>query len=79
MLLSFLSLGGGTLQIAIVMQGSDFINVTIVPNMDVRQYDLGDVFLSPCPSNTFSPGHEGVCRDCTACTSYQYDSLPCVS
>ena len=72
-------MGRGTLQIAIVMQGSDFINVTIVPSMDVRQYDLGDVFLSPCPANTFSPGHEGVCRDCTVCPFNQYDSIPCVS
>ena len=69
----------GALQIAILMQGSDFINVSVVPTLGVNQFDLGDVYLSPCREGTFSPDHSGVCRDCTTCQLDQYDPITCTS
>ena len=61
-----------TLQIAIIMQGSDFINVSVVPTFQVNQFDLGDVFLSPCRAGTFSADHSGVCHDCSTCGQEQF-------
>ena len=67
------------IQIAILMQGSDFINVSIVPAFDVNQFDLGDVFISPCRAGTYNEARDSFCKDCATCTSYQYERETCIS
>lgn len=64
-----------TLQIAIIMQGSNYINVSVVPDFGVNQFDLSDMYLSPCRAGKFSNDHSGVCRDCRVCGSQQYETL----
>jgi hypothetical protein len=81
LLLLLLLVGGvsGELKIAILMQGSDFINVTIVPTFDVNQFDLGDVFISPCRAGTYNEARDSYCKDCSVCADYQYQSVDCVA
>ena len=81
LLLLLLLVGGvsGELRIAILMQGSDFINVTIVPAFDVNQFDLGDVFISPCRSGTYNEARDSYCKDCSVCADYQFQSVDCVA
>jgi len=62
-----------------IMRGSDYINVSLVPLFGVNQYDLGDVFLSPCRSETYSSDHSGICKDCTSCISDEYEQLQCMA
>lgn len=69
----------GEIKIAILMQGSDFINVTIVPTFDVNQFDLGDVFISPCRAGTYNEARDSYCKDCAICTDFQYQSVDCVA
>lgn len=70
---------GDVVSISLVMQGSDYINISGLSFLEVDQYDLGDVFLSPCREGTFSDDHSGICRDCTACASNQYEKKYCLS
>jgi len=67
------------IKIAILMQGSDFINVSVVPTFDVAQFDLGDVFISPCRAGTYNEARDSYCKDCSICTSYQYEEYDCIS
>lgn len=67
------------LQISIIMQGSDYINVSLVPDFDVNQFDLGDVFLSPCREGSFSNDRSGVCRPCSTCGTEQFVKTPCLT
>ena len=69
----------GALQVAILMQGSDFIDVDKVPTMSVSQLDLGDVYLSPCRAGTFSADHGGVCRECSVCGFEEYEADECLT
>lgn len=69
----------GELKVAILMQGSDFINITVVPLFDVDQFDLGDVFISPCRAGTYNEARDSYCKDCTVCSSNQYEREECVS
>lgn len=66
------------LQVAILMQGSDFINVSVVPFFDVNQFDLGDVFISPCRSGTYNEARDSFCKPCDVCTSWQFERAPCI-
>lgn len=61
------------------MQGTDFINISIVPVFDVNQYDLGDVFISPCRAGTYNEDRDSVCKDCKLCAAYQYEHMDCIS
>ena len=67
------------LQIAILMQGSDFINVSIVPLFDVNQYDLGDVYISPCREGTYNENRDSYCKPCDACVPNQYETRECIA
>ena len=69
----------GQIKVAILMQGSDFINVTVVPLFDVNQFDLGDVFISPCRAGTYNEARDSYCKDCSVCTAYQYERETCIS
>lgn len=73
------TVAGLDLQISLIMQGSDFINVSLVPSLSVNQFDLGDVFLSPCREGSYSADHSGVCYDCSVCVVNQYLSLQCLT
>lgn len=84
--IALLFLGGGWLQegfseirIAILMQGSDFINISVVPSFDVNQFDLGDVFISPCRAGTYNEARDSFCKDCSVCAVYQYERGECIS
>ena len=82
LLLLVLGMGGmvsAQLKIAILMQGSDFINVTIVPAYDVDQFDLGDVYISPCRAGTYNEARDSYCKDCTVCAANQFEHLECIS
>ena len=68
-----------TIQVGVIMTGSDFINVSMVPSFDVNQHDLGDVFVTPCRSETYSSDHSGICKDCTSCISDEYERLQCMA
>ena len=72
-------LGLSEIRIAILMQGSDFINISIVPSFDVNQFDLGDVFISPCRAGTYNEARDSFCKDCSVCAWYQYERADCVS
>lgn len=61
------------------MQGSDFINVSIVPLFDVNQFDLGDVFISPCRAGTYNDIKNSFCKDCSVCTYYQFEKESCIA
>ena len=65
-------------KIANLMQGSDFNNVSIVPKFDVNQFDLGDVFISPCRAGTYNEARDSFCKDCTVCQGYQYEREECI-
>jgi hypothetical protein len=67
------------LRIAILMQGSDFINVSVVPVFQVNQYDLGDVYISPCRDGTYNEARDSYCKDCAICSRNQYQALECTS
>jgi hypothetical protein len=67
------------IKIAILMQGTDFINVSIVPAFDVNQFDLGDVFISPCRTGTYNEASDSFCKDCVVCTNYQYEREACIA
>ena len=71
--------GGSSLQVAILMQGSDFIDVNQVPTMGVSQLDLGDVYLSPCRAGSFSADHGGVCHECNVCGEEEYQTADCLT
>lgn len=79
LLLLWLPVAHSELQIAILMQGSDFINISVVPFFDVNQFDLGDVFISPCRSGTYNEARNSFCKDCSVCTSYQYERETCIA
>lgn len=64
---------------AILMQGSDFINITVVPLFDVNQFDLGDVFISPCRAGTYNEARDSYCKDCSVCTASQYEREECIA
>jgi len=49
----------------------------VVPTFQVNQFDLGDVFLSPCRAGTFSADHSGVCHDCSTCGQEQFATAEC--
>lgn len=66
------------IKVAILMQGSDFINVSVVPAYDVNQFDLGDVFISPCRAGTYNEARDSFCKDCSVCTDYQYEKADCI-
>lgn len=66
------------LKIAILMQGSDFINVSVVPVFDVNQFDLGDVYISPCRAGTYNEARDSYCKDCSVCSGDQYESVECI-
>jgi hypothetical protein len=66
------------LEIAMVMQETNFINVSLVAEYYVNQRNLGDVFISPCQTEMYSDDHSGICRDCAQCTTEQYPALQCL-
>jgi hypothetical protein len=70
---------GSSLQVAMIVQGSDFINVDLVPTLSVSQFDLGDVFLSPCRAGSFSADHSGVCKPCSVCIEEEYQTYECLT
>lgn len=74
-----LSMALAEIKIAILMQGSDFINISIVPTFDVNQFDLGDVFISPCRAGTYNDVRDSFCKDCSVCASSQYERDTCVA
>lgn len=76
---SLLAHAGGQIKVAILMQGSDFINVTVVPLFDVNQFDLGDVFISPCRAGTYNEARDSYCKDCSVCTAHQYEREDCIA
>ena len=81
-LLLLLALAGtvsAQIKIAILMQGSDFINVSIVPTFDVDQFDLGDVYISPCRAGTYNEARDSYCKDCTICAANQFEHLECIA
>lgn len=65
------------IQVAILMQGSDFINVSVVPLFDVNQFDLGDVFISPCRAGTYNSHRDSFCKPCNVCASNQFERSEC--
>jgi len=67
------------IQVAILMQGSDFINVSFVPLYDVNQFDLGDVFISPCRAGTYNEHRDSFCKPCDVCTHNQYERSECIA
>lgn len=69
----------GDIQVAILMQGSDFINVSVVPLFNVNQFDLGDVFISPCRAGTYNDVRDGQCRPCAVCSLGQFERASCIS
>ena len=79
MYLLFLPIAHSEIKIAILMQGSDFINISVVPLFDVNQFDLGDVFISPCRAGTYNEARDSFCKDCSVCTSYQYERETCIT
>ena len=45
---------------------------------DVNQFDLGDVFISPCRAGTYNEARDSFCKDCTVCQGYQYEREECI-
>lgn len=74
-----LAVSRAEIRIAILMQGSDFINVSVVPSFDVNQFDLGDVFISPCRGGTYNEARDSYCKDCSVCTADQYQHEDCIA
>jgi len=70
---------GMSIQVSIIMRGSDYINTSFVSSFGVNQYDLGDVYLSPCRTETYSSDHSGICKDCTSCISEEYEQALCLA
>lgn len=79
LVLTGLAMSRGEIKIAILMQGSDFINVSIVPSFDVNQFDLGDVFISPCRAGTYNEARDSYCKDCSVCSATQYEREDCIA
>jgi hypothetical protein len=77
LLLAILPAACGMLQISLIVLGSDFINVTVTPKLNVNQLDLGDVYVSPCTPGYFSPNHLGICHPCSSCPAWQYEEGLC--
>lgn len=74
------SLGAcGEIQVAILMQGSDFINISVVPLFSVNQFDLGDVFISPCRTGTYNDIRDSFCKPCAVCVEGQFERASCIS
>lgn len=67
------------LQIAVLMQGSDFINSSVVPQFGVNQFDLGDVYISPCRAGMFNDRRDWVCKDCAVCAAHQFEKAKCLA
>lgn len=65
------------IQVAILMQGTDFINVSVVPLFDVDQFDLGDVFISPCRAGTYNSHRDSFCKPCNVCAGNQFERSEC--
>jgi len=70
---------GAEIQVAILMQGSDFINVSVVPLFDVNQFDLGDVFISPCRAGTYNSHRDSFCKPCDVCAHNQFERSECIA
>lgn len=61
-----------------VMQETNFINISLVSEYYINQRNLGDVFISPCQSEMYSSDHSGICKDCTKCLDNEYAVYPCL-
>ena len=66
------------LEVAMVMQETNFINISLVAEYYVNQRNLGDVFISPCQTEMYSSDHSGICKDCAQCAAEQYAAFPCL-